>query len=280
MIKINKFILIICFIVLLLTYIICKNDILNFLNNIFNKENNKISEENILKGGNNEIGNLLAVNKVVSLCKEYEAYFHSDTVQAIGHYKIDLKNTPIDFIAASAHKFHGPKGVGLVYVKKGIPLKPILYGGEQEKGVRSSTENVHAILGMEKALEISCENMLEDKKSIEKVKKYLINKLKAHFVNVEFNGESSDIEKSSYTILNVRFPVKEKMLLFNLDLAGVAVSGGSACQSGANKGSHVLSTFLSEEESENTSIRFSFSKLTTIEEVDFAVEKIKKSIRG
>lgn len=229
---------------------------------------------------NNEIGNLLPVNKVVSLCKEYEAYFHSDTVQAIGHYKIDLKNTPIDFIAASAHKFHGPKGVGFVYVKKGIPLKPILYGGEQEKGVRSSTENVHAILGMEKALEISCENMLEDKKSIEKVKKYLINKLKAHFINVEFNGESSDIEKSSYTILNVRFPVKEKMLLFNLDLAGVAVSGGSACQSGANKGSHVLSTFLSEEESENTSIRFSFSKLTTIEEVDFAIEKIKKSIRG
>ena len=198
----------------------------------------------------------------------------------MGRYQLDLQKTPIDFIVASGHKFHGPKGVGFVYIKKGIPLQPILYGGEQEKGVRSSTENVHAILGMEKALEISCENISEDKKSIEEVKKYLINKLKAHFVNVEFNGKSSDLEKSSYTILNVRFPVKEKMLLFNLDLAGVAVSGGSACQSGANKGSHVLSAFLSGEESEKTSIRFSFSKLTTIEEIDFAIEKIKKCIKA
>lgn len=229
---------------------------------------------------NNEIGNLLPIDDVVLLCKEHQAYFHSDTVQAIGHYNIDLKKTPIDFIAASAHKFHGPKGVGFVYVKKGIPLKPMLYGGEQEKGVRSSTENVHAILGMEKALEVSCENIAQDKKSIEEVKKYLIKELKTHFKDVKFNGESSYLEKSSYTILNVRFPVNEKMLLFNLDLAGVAVSGGSACQSGANKGSHVLSAFLSEEEAEKTSIRFSFSKLTTVEEIDFAVGKIKTNVKG
>ncbi|KAB1154698.1 cysteine desulfurase [Tenacibaculum aiptasiae] len=228
---------------------------------------------------NNEIGNLLPVDDVVLLCEKYQAYFHSDTVQAIGHYKIDLKKTPIDFIAVSAHKFHGPKGVGFVYVKKGVPLKPILHGGNQEKGARSSTENVHAILGMEKALSVSCEGLEDDKKSIEEVKSYLISELKAYFKGVEFNGESSDLKKSSYTILNVRFPVNEKMLLFNLDLAGVAVSGGSACQSGASKGSHVLSAFLSEKDSKKTSVRFSFSKLTTIQDIDFAIEKIKNSLK-
>ncbi|WP_299124020.1 cysteine desulfurase family protein [uncultured Tenacibaculum sp.] len=228
---------------------------------------------------NNEIGNLLPVNDVVLLCEKYQAYFHSDTVQAIGHYKIDLKKTPIDFIAASAHKFHGPKGVGFMYVKKGVPLKPMLHGGNQEKGVRSSTENVHAILGMEKALSISCEGLEGDKRSIEEVKSYLAGELKTYFKGVEFNGESSDLKKSSYTILNVRFPVNEKMLLFNLDLAGVAVSGGSACQSGASKGSHVLSAFLSEEESKKTSVRFSFSKLTTIQDIDFAIEKIRNSLK-
>ncbi|WP_272150410.1 cysteine desulfurase family protein [Tenacibaculum aiptasiae] len=228
---------------------------------------------------NNEIGNLLPVDEVASLCKKYQTYFHSDTVQAIGHYKIDLKKTPIDFIAASAHKFHGPKGVGFVYVKKGILLKSMLHGGDQERGVRSSTENVHAILGMEKALSISCRGIENDKRSVGEVKSYLINELRNHFKDVEFNGESSDMRKSSYTILNVRFPVNEKMLLFNLDLAGVAVSGGSACQSGANKGSHVLSAFLSEEESKKTSVRFSFSKLTTVQDIDFAIEKIKKSLK-
>ncbi len=228
---------------------------------------------------NNEIGNLLPIKEVAEVCKKHQAYFHSDTVQAIGHYEIDLQNTPVDFIAASAHKFHGPKGVGFVYVKKGISVTPMLYGGEQEKGVRSSTENVHAILGMEKALKIAIDNMDDDRERINKLKLYFINELKSHFRDVEFNGESDDVEKSSYTILNVRFPVKDKMLLFNLDLAGIAVSGGSACQSGANKGSHVLSAFLNEEEAEKTSVRFSFSKLTTIEEVDFVIEKLKIIIK-
>ena len=157
-------------------------------------------------------------------------------------------------------------------------MQPMLYGGEQEKGVRSSTENVHSILGMDKALVVAIGNLQEDQKKIEYVKEYFIKQLKFHFKKVEFNGKSSDLEKSSYTILNVRFPVKEKMLLFNLDLAGIAVSGGSACQSGANKGSHVLSAFLNDREVEKTSIRFSFSKLTTINEIDFSVEKLLKMI--
>jgi cysteine desulfurase len=228
---------------------------------------------------NNEIGNLLPIGEVSSICKKYDALFHSDTVQAIGHYQLDLQKTPVDFIAASAHKFHGPKGVGFAYVKKGISIQPMLYGGEQEKGARSSTENVHAILGMEKALSLSYASLEEDKKSIEEVKIYFIGKLIKQFKEVTFNGESSSLEKSSYTILNVRFPVKEKMLLFNLDLAGIAVSGGSACQSGANKGSHVLTSFLNDEEAEKTSIRFSFSKLTTIKEVDFCLEKLKSILK-
>ncbi|MBA6156657.1 cysteine desulfurase [Tenacibaculum sp. S7007] len=229
---------------------------------------------------NNEIGNLLPIKEVAEVCKKHEAYFHSDTVQAIGHYEIDLQNTPVDFIAASAHKFHGPKGVGFVYVKKGVSVKPMLYGGEQEKGVRSSTENVHAILGMEKALEIAIDNMEGDRERINKLKLYFINELKYYFKDVEFNGESDNVEKSSYTILNVRFPVKDKMLLFNLDLAGIAVSGGSACQSGANKGSHVLSAFLNEEEAEKTSVRFSFSGLTTKNDIDFTIESLKKIIKA
>ena len=226
---------------------------------------------------NNEIGNMLPINKVADVCKKYDAYFHSDTVQAIGHYQIDLQKTPIDFIVASAHKFHGPKGVGFAYIKKGISMQPILHGGAQEKGMRSSTENVHAILGMEKALKIAYDNLEEDKLYILKIKSYFITQLEEHFKNVQFNGMSCNLDKSSYTILNVRFNIKDKMMLFNLDLQGVAVSGGSACQSGANKGSHVLVAFLSEQEADKTSIRFSFSKLTTVNDVDYCIFKLKNN---
>lgn len=228
---------------------------------------------------NNEIGNLLPIKEVSEICKKHQAYFHSDTVQAIGHYQIDLKKTPIDFIVASAHKFHGPKGVGFVFVRKGVSLRPMFHGGEQEKGIRSSTENVHAILGMEKALKIAYVSLKEDEEYIKGLKEYFIKELKKHFKEVDFNGESANLKKSSYTILNVRFPLQEKMLLFNLDLAGVAVSGGSACQSGANKGSHVLDAFLNNDDAEKTSVRFSFSKLTTINEIDFVIEKLKKMIK-
>ncbi|REH52378.1 cysteine desulfurase [Tenacibaculum gallaicum] len=222
---------------------------------------------------NNEVGNLLPINKVATLCKEHNTYFHSDTVQAIGHYAIDLQKTPIDFIAASAHKFHGPKGVGFAYFKKGIGILPMLHGGEQEKGARSSTENVHSIIGMEKALTIACENLRKDEEYIVGLKKYFIRKIKEIIPSIMVNGES--MEETSYTILNLRFPVEDKMLLFNLDLSGIAVSGGSACQSGSSKGSHVLQEFLGEEEEKKTSVRFSFSKLNTIDEIDYALNQLK-----
>jgi cysteine desulfurase len=225
---------------------------------------------------NNEIGNILSVKEVSSLCKEHHALFHSDTVQAIGHLQLDLKETLIDFCVASAHKFHGPKGVGFAFFRKGFGVLPMLHGGEQEKGARSSTENVHSILGMEKALEIAVSKLDKDKNYIESLKVYFISNLKNLSNSIEFNGFSSDFDKSSYTILNVRFPVKNDMLLFSLDLAGIAVSGGSACQSGSNKGSHVLSEILKDEESDKTSVRFSFSKYTTKEEIDITILKIKE----
>ena len=228
---------------------------------------------------NNEIGNFLDAEKVSEICKGHNALFHSDTVQAIGHFEIDLQKTPIDFIVASAHKFHGPKGVGFAYFKKGFGILPMFHGGDQEKGARSSTENVHSILGMEKALDIALSNLEKDKDTIERLKKYFISELHKISEDIEFNGFSSILNKSTYTILNVRFPLNNDMLLFSLDMAGIAVSGGSACQSGSSLGSHVLLEILSKKEADKTSVRFSFSKYTTIQELDFVLSYLKNNLK-
>lgn len=225
---------------------------------------------------NNEIGTILNVDEISKICKKYDALFHSDTVQVIGHYQLNLKEIPIDFIVASAHKFHGPKGVGFAYFKKGFGILPMLHGGDQERGARSSTENVHSILGMEKAFSIAMNHLEKDRNYIESLKLYFIAELKSISEKIEFNGLSSNLDKSSYTILNVRFPVINEMLLFSLDMAGIAVSGGSACQSGSNKGSHVLEEILNEGDADKTSVRFSFSKFTTKEEIDLTIKKIKE----
>ena len=228
---------------------------------------------------NNEIGNFLDAEKVSEICKGHNALFHSDTVQAIGHFEIDLQKTPIDFIVASAHKFHGPKGVGFAYFKKGFGILPMFHGGDQEKGARSGTENVHSILGMEKALDIALSNLEKDKDTIERLKKYFISELHKISEDIEFNGFSSILNKSTYTILNVRFPLNNDMLLFSLDMAGIAVSGGSACQSGSSLGSHVLLEILSKKEADKTSVRFSFSKYTTVQELDFVLSYLKNNIK-
>lgn len=225
---------------------------------------------------NNEIGNVLDVNRVGKLCSANKALFHSDTVQAIGHYNLDLGKLPIDFAVASAHKFHGPKGVGFAYFKKGIGINSLIKGGEQERGARAGTENVHSILGMEKALDLAMNTLTEDQTYIEGLKTYFINQLKAEIPKVKFNGTAKDTSNNSYTILNVLFPFESKMALFTLDLKGIGVSGGSACQSGSNKGSHVLNTILSEEDAIKTSIRFSFSKLNTKVEIDEVIEELRK----
>jgi len=181
----------------------------------------------------------------------------------------------IDFMVASAHKFHGPKGVGFVYANRKNHIKPIFYGGGQERGVRSGTENVHAIIGMEEALRISYENLINEQAYILSLKKYFINNIQAKFKNVFFNGLSSDYKLSTYTLVSLNLPIKDNMLLFNLDLAGIAVSSGSACSSGAPKGSHVLQEVLNENINDNLSVRFSFSKMNTLKELDEVLVKLE-----
>lgn len=220
---------------------------------------------------NNELGNILEVDKVIDLCSKYGAFFHSDTVQGIGHVPLDLKKSPIDFIAASAHKFHGPKGVGFAIIPKRYKIEPLLHGGEQERGARAGTENTHSIAGMDKALQLVMDNFEKDKAYISGLKNYFIEQIRLKIKDIAFNGLSGDTEKSAFHILNVRFPRQIPMLLFNLDLKGIAASGGSACQSGSNKGSHVLGAILGEEAAKQTSVRFSFSKFNTKEEIDYTM---------
>ena len=241
-------------------------------------ENSEVKTLVSLMQVNNEIGNILDVDKVISICKDQNALFHSDTVQGLTHLKIDLQKSPIDFIAASAHKFHGPKGVGFAVIKKGFGIQPILHGGEQERGARAGTENTHSIVGMEMALNIATKNYEKDKVYIINLKQYFIEQLQNNFENIQFNGLSNDLDKSAYHILNVRFEKEIPMLLFNLDLKSIAASGGSACQSGSNKGSHVLNAILNEDEAKKTSVRFSFSIYNTKNEVDYVIEALKSII--
>ena len=226
---------------------------------------------------NNEIGNMLDLEKVSNICLEHKALFHSDTVQSVGHYNIDLSKTKVDFIVASAHKFHGPKGIGFAYINKSSQLRPLIFGGMQERGYRAGTESVHNIVGMSEALNISMEKLEEEKKYISELKSYFIKKLKSSIKGVEFNGLSGDMNKSTYTLLNVQFPIeqsKAEMFLFKLDLKGIACSKGSACQSGSDAGSHVLNEVLSSEELNKVSLRFSLSIYNKKEDIDIAVNEI------
>lgn len=223
---------------------------------------------------NNEIGNILDIKRIGDLCKIYEALFHTDAVQSVGHYNIDLQDIQVDFLAASAHKFHGPKGVGFAFIRKNSGLKPLIIGGEQERGLRAGTESVHNIVGMETALIKAYDNLDEEVTYIKSLKHYFIDELLKAMPEVKFHGWSSDDEKSTYTLVNVCLPIppeKAAMLLFQLDLKGIACSEGSACQSGSSKKSHVLSEILNDEDLQRPSIRFSFSKFNTKEEVDYVV---------
>ena len=230
---------------------------------------------------NNEIGNKLDIKKVAALCKENNCLFHSDTVQSVGHFELDFSEIPIDFAAVSAHKFHGPKGVGFAFIRKNSGLKPLIIGGEQERGLRAGTEAVYAIAGLTKALELSYRDLEKEAAYIEGIKDYFKERLLQEIPSVKLNGYCGDNEKSTYTLLNVLLPIsldKATMLLFQLDLKGIACSKGSACQSGAVGGSHVLAEVLSEEEMQYPSIRFSFSTFNTREEVAYVIDVLKEII--
>jgi len=228
---------------------------------------------------NNEIGNLLDVQKVGALCKEHKALFHCDAVQSIGHYNMDLRESLIDFTAVSAHKFHGPKGVGFAFIRKNSGLKPLIFGGEQERGQRAGTESVHNIVGLEEAFKLAYANLDEEKEYVSSLKKYFIEQLEENIPGVKFNGNCKDFTRSTYTLVNICLPIppeKALMLLFQLDLKGIACSKGSACQSGSDKGSHVLSAFLSDEDMSKPSLRFSFSRFNTKEELDYVITVLKE----
>ena len=226
-----------------------------------------------LMHANNEIGNLLPIKEVGEICSSYNAIFHSDTVQTVGHYDIDLQKINIHFISGAAHKFHGPKGVGFLYINGNIKINPFIYGGSQERDMRGGTENLYGIVGLAKSLEIAMRDIDEHQNHISEIKNYMKGQLIAAIPGIEFNGASGG--NSLYTVLNVRFPKTDnaEMLLFNLDIAGIASSGGSACTSGSDKGSHVLEGIGAD--ITRPSVRFSFSKYNTKEEVDFTVNKLK-----
>jgi len=231
-----------------------------------------------LMHANNEIGNLLKIKSVSELCEKYNAIFHSDMVQTIGHYPIDLKSFKVHFVSAAGHKFHGPKGVGMLYVNEEIKINPLLCGGAQERNMRAGTENMYGIVGFAKALELAMQRYEDDSKKVTELKSYMCSRLTENFPGVVCNGDTNG--SSLYTVLNVSFPKTDKseMLLFNLDMAGICVSGGSACSSGASSVSHVIKALYNGQSESMVPIRFSFSRHNTKEEVDAVIEKLKELI--
>ena len=222
---------------------------------------------------NNEIGTVLDLAKVGRICRQNKALFHSDTVQSIGKTEFNLHELDVDFIVASAHKFHGPKGIGFAYVKKGIVFQPMLYGGDQEKGLRAGTEAIHQIVGMAKALELSYQNLDAERNYIADLKSYCISQLQSNFPDIKINGADT-----FYNILNVLLPFSEEktaMILFHLDMKGIAVSRGSACQSGSPRPSHVLAEMVSIEDLKKPSLRISFSHYNTKEDIAIFVSELK-----
>ena len=229
-----------------------------------------------LMHANNEIATMIPLKKVADLCHQYNAYFHSDTVQTMAHFTFDLKEIDIDFITCAAHKFHGPKGVGFLYVNKKTKVSSFIHGGAQERGLRGGTENIAGIVGLAKAMDLAYEDVEGHQQHVYNLKSFMIQELKTMFPTVAFHGETA-FDKALYTVLNVCLPATDKtsMLLFTLDLKGVAVSGGSACTSGATKGSHVLEGIGADMSRPN--VRFSFSRYTTKEEIEYALLQLQRA---
>jgi cysteine desulfurase len=227
-----------------------------------------------LMHANNEIGNLLDIDAAGNLCKKYNAIFHSDCVQTVGHYKLDLRKTPVHFISAAGHKFHGPKGIGVLYINENVKIKPYILGGGQERNMRAGTENLYGIVGFAKALELATANFEKDSAYIQSLKNHMIERLRKNIDAVSFNGDAEG--KSLYTVLNVSIPKTEKseMILFNLDINNICASGGSACASGADQGSHVIRAINNNPN--RIAVRFSFSKHNTTAEIDAVVSKLKE----
>lgn len=228
-----------------------------------------------LMHANNEIGNLLDIDAAGELCEKYGALFHSDTVQTVGHYPFNLKASKVHFITGAGHKFHGPKGIGILYISDRVSIHPMIHGGAQERNMRAGTENVYGIIGFAKALELANEQYETDRNYITGIKQYMMQQLQEQIPGTGFNGDPAG--KSLYTVLSASFPKTDKseMLLFNLDIHHICASGGSACSSGANKGSHVIEA-LHQQHEDRVTVRFSFSRHTTRAEIDYTIDVLKK----
>lgn len=234
-----------------------------------------------LMHANNEIGNIVDIKKIAELCKENNALFHSDTVQTMAHMNLDFSEIPLDFASCSAHKFHGPKGIGFAFIRKATGLKGIITGGPQERSLRAGTENVCGIAGLGKALELSLENMDAYTKHMQDIKQYTIDRVSAEIPGIKFNGRSAELENSLYTVVSLLLPYKNPLIGLQLDMKGIAVSQGSACSSGASKPSMVMMMVLSEDEMDNcTPLRVSFSHMTTKEDIDVLVNALKEISEG
>ena len=230
---------------------------------------------------NNEIGNKLDLKTVSELCQKYHALLHSDTVQSVGHFEMDLEACPLDFLAVSAHKFHGPKGVGFAYINKKHKLASLIQGGEQERGHRAGTENVAGIVGLHTAFNLAYENLEQESQYVKNLKQYFIEKLEDSIEGLVFNGLSKDLEQSTYTVINVSLPISEAnagLLLFQLDLRGIACSQGSACQSGSQQGSFVLNEIYGPEKARTPTLRFSLSHYNTKAEIDYTVKVLSEFV--
>ena len=223
---------------------------------------------------NNEIGNMINLHTVGTICKNHNAYFHSDTVQTVGHFPFNLKETPVDFITGAGQKFHGPKGVGILYINENIKINPLVHGGAQERNMRAGTENLYGIVGFAKALEIANEQHEKDSAYINGLRRYMYDQLNSQIPNVTFNGDT--FGDSLYTLLSVNCPKNEKteMMLFNLDIHHICASGGSACSSGAQQGSHVINAI--NKSADIATIRFSFCKHNTTQEIDKVIATLKE----
>lgn len=232
-----------------------------------------------LMHANNELGTLMPIEEVSRICRKYGAYFHSDTVQTMGHYSFNLQELDIDFLTCAAHKFHGPKGIGFLYINKSVHSKAFIHGGAQERGLRGGTENLYGIVGLAKAMDLAYSDLEAHQEHVFGLKQHMMDSLQKHFLDISFHGETS-YEKSLYTVLNVCFRETEKvgMLLFTLDLKGIAASGGSACSSSSAKGSHVLEGINANPNRPN--VRFSFSRYTTKAEIDYVVGQVAKVFKN
>ena len=259
-----------------LSYVDIDKDGLVSLSHLKKLLNNQPTTFVSIMHANNEIGTIQDLQEIGNICKDFDAVFHSDTVQTIGHYPFDMQELNVDFMAASAHKFHGPKGVGFSYISENIKINPLIRGGAQERNMRAGTENICGIAGLSMAMEMAYENLVADTKYIKGLKQYMIDMLKKEIADVQFYAKCTDIDNSLYTVLSCHLPETDisEMLLFNLDILGVACSGGSACASGGVKGSHVLKELLPD--SKRPGIRFSFSKYNSKKDIDFAVAKLKE----